>query len=308
MELHDDDKPVGRVLSRREVLGLLGGAGAAMLVGTGFTQFGLNKFALTPTPSPSSTPLPACVVRPELTEGPYFVDEMLNRSDIRSDPTTGDVKDGALLNLMFRVSDVSTGTCVPLEGAQVDVWHCDADGVYSDVTDGGFNTVGQQFLRGYQVTDKDGVAQFITIYPGWYSGRAVHIHFKIRTDPASDSGYEFTSQFFFDDELSDEVQSKAPYVKGEHNVRNEDDSIFQQSDGLMTLEVTETDDGYSAVFDIALDLSDEAVGASDSAGGGGGQGGGPGGNGGGPGGAPPSGTRPAGGPGGRPTATPTPGA
>src|SRR5258706_14002626 len=137
MELHDDDKPIGRVLSRREILKLLGGSGAALVVGTGFTRLNLGQLAGTATPEATAeaTALPACVVRPALTEGPYFVDEMLNRSDIRIEPSDGSIKEGVLLNLIFNVSDVSANACAPIKNAQVDVWHCDAQGVYSDVSD-----------------------------------------------------------------------------------------------------------------------------------------------------------------------------
>jgi protocatechuate 3,4-dioxygenase beta subunit len=263
MELHDDDKPIGRVLSRREVLALLGGAGAVLVVGTGFKTLGLDQLRATATPSATATAtsIPSCVVRPALTDGPYFVDQMLNRSDIRIEPSDGSVKEGAQLRLVFRVSNVSANTCSRIEGAQVDVWHCDALGVYSDVDDPGFDTSGQTWLRGYQVTDEFGVAEFLTIYPGWYSGRTVHIHFKIRTDPESDTGYEFTSQLFFDEAMSDIVHAQEPYAeKGYRNTLNSDDGIFQGSEGLLTLEVVEEEDGYVAIFDIGLDLSDESSG------------------------------------------------
>jgi len=268
-EEHDDDKPIGRVLSRREVLAWLGGAGAAMVVGTGFTKITLSQVMGTATPVATETTVPACVVRPELTEGPYFVDDQLNRSDIRIDPSDESVKEGVLLNLVFRVFDVNTSKCTPIEGAQVDVWHCDALGVYSGVSDPSFDTSGQKWLRGYQLTDEDGVARFITIYPGWYSGRTVHIHFKIRTDPEAEQGYEFTSQLFFDEEVSDLVHAQEPYAsKGYRNTLNSDDNIFQGSDGLLTLELVENEDeeqgGYTATFDIALDTTDTAQGASDS--------------------------------------------
>jgi protocatechuate 3,4-dioxygenase beta subunit len=279
MDLHDDDKPVGRVLSRREVLALLGGGSAALLIGGSLTRLTL---AQTATPTPAATEIPSCIVRPELTEGPYFVDGMLNRSDIRIDPTDDSVKEGLLLKLEYRVSDVTGGTCTLLENAQVDVWHCDADGVYSGVQDSGFDTSDQVWLRGYQLTDADGIATFITIVPGWYSGRAVHIHFKIRTE----AGYEFTSQFFFDPELIETIYEEEPYAaKGSPDTPNDTDNIYQGSDGLMVLDLVplteeeleelEVEAGYSAVFSIGLDLSDEEVGASDSAGGGGGPGGRP---------------------------------
>jgi protocatechuate 3,4-dioxygenase beta subunit len=100
-----------------------------------------------------------------VTEGPYYVDEDLNRGDIRSDPATGVVKEGALLELTFNVSQISEAGCTPLEGAKVEVWHCDAAGIYSDVSDPGFDTQGQKFLRGYQVTDATGQATLLTIYP-----------------------------------------------------------------------------------------------------------------------------------------------
>jgi protocatechuate 3,4-dioxygenase beta subunit len=262
-ELHDDDKPVGRVLSRREMLMLLGGAGAAVFAGAGFTNAGMKLLAATPSPTAAAagTAVPSCVVKPALTEGPYFVEEMLNRSDIRIEPSDNSIVEGKLLHLIFNVSDVSTNTCMPLVGAQVDVWHCDAEGHYSDVSDPGFDTAGEKWLRGYQVTDTIGKAEFVTIYPGWYSGRTVHIHFKIRTDPASNTGYEFTSQLFFDETITAKVYSEAPYaVKGTQDTLNVSDNIFQASEGQLTLTPTLGEDGsYTAVFGIGLDLTQPSV-------------------------------------------------
>ena len=111
----------------------------------------------------------SCVLTPAKTEGPYFVDERLNRSDIRVDPVDGSVQDGVKLTLRFAVVR-SDGDCAPVSGAQVDVWHANAGGLYSDVSANG--TVGHKYLRGYQVTDVDGAAEFVTIFPGWYRGRA----------------------------------------------------------------------------------------------------------------------------------------
>src|SRR5439155_13157143 len=100
-----------------------------------------------------------CVARPQHTEGPLYVDEALERSDIRSDPANGAVSAGAPLRLAFAVSLLSSRGCAPLPGAKVDVWQCDADGRYSDVRDFAGSTVGQRFLRGHQPTDAAGIAQ-----------------------------------------------------------------------------------------------------------------------------------------------------
>ena len=255
--LDNDDAQVGRILSRREVLALLGGSSAALLAAcapgaltsaspTAATQQTSAATTTAAAASSAATVLPSCIVRPALTEGPYFVDEKLDRSDIRSDPGTGTVRPGALLTLNFLVSRVSGSACTALSGAVVDVWHCDALGVYSDVD----NARGQKFLRGYQMTDASGRAKFTTVYPGWYQGRAVHIHFKIR--PTSSS--EFTSQLFFDDALSTQVFAQTPYSqKGTQGItRNASDGIFQQSGGKLTLNVTKSGDTYAATFDIGL--------------------------------------------------------
>jgi protocatechuate 3,4-dioxygenase beta subunit len=289
--MDNDDRQIGRVLSRREVLALLGTAGATLLVGCGPIQSGqsgstaattapataaaaataipatagLNAEAATavaiggnPTAgaaesravatsaATNAATVPACVVRPEVTEGPYYVDEQLVRSDIRSDPGTGSVRAGTPLVLTFNVSKVSNANCTALEGATVDIWHCDADGQYSDVSDRGFDTKGQKWLRGSQATDASGKASFTTIYPGWYAGRAVHIHYKVHPDTSK----VFTSQLFFDDALSEQVFAQAPYAgKGKPDTLNSTDSIYQD---VMLLTVNKTDQGYAATFDIGV--------------------------------------------------------
>jgi len=137
--------PIASTFKRREVLGFIGGIGVSL---AGCSR-GLSK------PTSTSQKLaanPTCVVKPQQTEGPYFVEERLNRSDIRSDPADGSVQLGVPLQVLFRVSQVGDRSCTPLIGAIVDVWHCNALGVYSDVSDPNFNTVGKKFLRGYQVT------------------------------------------------------------------------------------------------------------------------------------------------------------
>ncbi|MGQ0667257.1 MAG: intradiol ring-cleavage dioxygenase [Nitrospiraceae bacterium] len=195
------------------------------------------------------------MVRPEQTEGPYFVDERLHRSDIRSDPTDGRAKAGTPLALTLQVSRLGTETCQPLPEAQVDIWHCDALGAYSDVRDPGFNTIGRKFLRGYQITDARGEVQFLTIYPGWYPGRTVHLHFKIRTAPGARRSFEFTSQLYFSDELTDLVHAAPPYTeKGPRTARNRHDGIFWRGGNQLMLAPLATTDGYAATFALALQL------------------------------------------------------
>ena len=242
-----DDIPIGRVLSRREALAFLGATGALLFLGCSESSA---------TSSDTGDTSSSCVVRPELTEGPYYVDEELLRSDIRSDPSDGTIRPGALLALTFNVSRAASNACSPLAGAIVDLWHCDALGVYSDVLDPSFNTSGKKFLRGYQVTGSDGVARFTTIYPGWYQGRAVHIHFKIRSAASAASAYEFTSQLFFDDLLTDQVHATEPYAsKGQRTLRNSGDGIYTSGGSQLVLDVTGTADGYAATFNIALDTA-----------------------------------------------------
>jgi len=243
-DLHTLPPPFPHRLSRRDALALLGKSAACLVAAS-----------VWPGRAWANNSHPTCVVRPTQTEGPYFVDERLNRSDIRTDPTDGTVKPGTPLALTVAVSRISGGACRPLEGAQVDIWHCDAMGLYSDVEDRRFNTIGRKFLRGYQTSDARGEATFQTIVPGWYEGRTVHIHVKVRTDPRSRRGYEFTSQMYFDDAFTDRAHTVAPYAsKGLRTARNQDDRIFRQGGDRLLLDPVQTADGYAATFAVGLQL------------------------------------------------------
>jgi protocatechuate 3,4-dioxygenase beta subunit len=266
-DLDDDDRLIGRILSRREVLALFGAGGAAAFLAactpggtatsaapasTATTASSATATAsASPTTEAVASALPACVVAPELTEGPYYLDVDLERSDIRSNTSDGSVVEGATLTLEWLVSQADGTACIPMADVVVDVWHCDALGEYSGVSGDSGN-----FLRGFQRTDSDGRATFTTIYPGWYRGRAVHIHFKIRTDPDASAGFEFTSQLFFDDELSKQVYATGVYAqKGAQDMLNASDGIYNQSGGATLLSVTQSGDGYVATFPIAVQLS-----------------------------------------------------
>ena len=242
--MDSDDRPVGRILSRREVLALLGATGLAACAPSAVVSSTASPAATANAPAAggSTTALPSCIVRPALTEGPYFVDEKLNRSDIRESKT------GTPLALTFNVSKIAGSACSALAGAQVDIWHCDAAGVYSDATDPSFNTKGQRFLRGYQLTDASGIAHFQTIYPGWYQGRAVHIHFKIRVGSS-----DFTSQLFFEDALNAQVFATLPYSqKGGAFLKNAQDGIYTGGGDKLLLKPIASLGGYAATFDIGL--------------------------------------------------------
>jgi protocatechuate 3,4-dioxygenase beta subunit len=142
-------------LTRRQLVGAgagLAGAGIALGIGNG----------------PARALAASCgTLTPVKTIGPYFVEEGLNRSDITTDPGTGAVVAGIPLVLDLTLIDDDNG-CVPLAGAQVDIWHASPGGLYSDEASEG--TSGKKYLRGYQVSDAQGNVTFKTVYPGWYSG------------------------------------------------------------------------------------------------------------------------------------------
>jgi protocatechuate 3,4-dioxygenase beta subunit len=231
---------------RRKVIAALGAAGASALTA-----------GLLPARAASRTSSLACTARPSQIEGPYFVDEKLNRSDIRSDPRTRTVSEGVPLYLKFVVSRTEGSGCLPLAGAHVDVWQCDAEGLYSDTDDYQEDTRGFKFLRGYQITDRNGAASFTTIFPGWYPGRTVHVHFKIRVGPHGKGagGKEFTSQIYFDDALTDAIHAQLPYSKhGQRKVRNNRDLVSLIGRSKLILPLHEHRKGYAGTFDVSLEM------------------------------------------------------
>jgi protocatechuate 3,4-dioxygenase beta subunit len=209
----------------------------------------------------------ACVLDPTVTEGPYWIDERLNRSDIRSDSTglaSPNPRLGLPLILRFTVLAYDGGSCSPLSGAQVDIWHCDGSGLYSGVsTIGGTSTSGQNFLRGYQVTGADGQVTFTTIYPGWYSGRAVHIHVKVRIfDSSSNTTTEATTQVFFDDSTTDAVYSaSAPYdARGARDTRNSADNIYNGHSELLLSLAGSASSGYTGTISLGIQIGTVSAG------------------------------------------------
>ena len=211
-------------LSRRDSLLRLGGllAGAATA--------GAWKVADSASAGPAGVASGAvsCVLAPEQTEGPYFLDDQRVRRDI----TEG--RPGVPLTLRLAVVDAST--CRPLRGAAVDVWHCDAAGVYSGVQ----GNAGS-FLRGIQRTDAKGVALFRTIYPGWYPGRTVHVHVKVSLG----GNVVHTGQLYFSDAVTDAVYRRKPYSRRQNrDPRNAGDPIYRNGGRRSTLKLRRSGSAY----------------------------------------------------------------
>ena len=239
-------------IDRRELLRLLGAGGVALVAGAETGAWSrIATFAAPEDAAAATGTAMACVLTPAKTEGPYFVDEKLNRSDIRVDPSDGSVQPGVPLQLTIRTFD-SERRCVPVQGATVDVWHCNAQGLYSD--EGQNGTSGRKFLRGFQKTDSTGAARFTTVYPGWYQGRTIHIHFKVRLFGGSGTTYEFTSQIFFDESLNNTVMALPAYNRGRtRDTLNANDGVYGSDGGQLLASATGgTSAGYSAVFDVGL--------------------------------------------------------
>ena len=192
------------LLTRRNTLLRLAG-----LVGAG-----LGIEAMKPGDGPAGVASGAvrCVLTPEQTEGPFYIENEKVRRNIT------DGRRGTPLTLRATVVDAST--CKPIKGAAVDIWHCDAGGVYSGFGQGASS---RTFLRGMQRTNASGLAVLKTIYPGWYQGRTVHIHVKVHVG----GNVVHTGQLYFPDSLTDKVFRKAPYKsRPGRTTRNSNDFVF----------------------------------------------------------------------------------
>ncbi|WP_375691919.1 intradiol ring-cleavage dioxygenase [Pseudooceanicola sp. LIPI14-2-Ac024] len=177
-----------------------------------------------------------CILSPETTEGPYYLDRGLVRQDIRED------RDGAAMTLALQVVRPD---CTPVEGARVDLWHCDAAGDYSGVS-GDDGT----FLRGIQHTDDTGVARFQTIYPGWYPGRATHAHYMVHLGDTR----VLTSQVFFPQALSAYLyRSVTPYdERPRPDTTNGADRIARRAGDGAFAAVREMPEGYHAALVVGV--------------------------------------------------------
>ncbi len=212
-----------------------------------------------------------CRVTPEEMEGPYWFDVDSVRRDIRED------REGTPLRLGLRVQDAA---CAPISDAVVEIWHCDALGSYSGFesasasanapqnlrgaagagtqagpggTGGGgaggggaARTDDETYLRGAQVTDANGVVEFLTVYPGWYTGRAVHVHLKVHLGGTT----ALTSQLYFPDDVNDRAHAMAPYAAHTRSRTTNDVDLIFHADNLSA--VAETTEGWAAALTIGL--------------------------------------------------------
>jgi len=252
-------------LTRRTALGAFGAVSlGALLAACGGSDDPVTSTDVTTsdgataTVAPQSGSAPAlddlfdnaasCTLTPEETEGPYYFDVDAIRSDIRED------RAGTDLRVAVRVQDAVA--CAPIANAVVDIWHCDAGGIYSgfeSASTGGAGGSGptddDTFLRGVQVTDTRGIVEFLTIYPGWYRGRTVHIHAKVHVDSAT----ALTTQMYFDEAVTDAVYANDPYA--EHTGRdtfNDSDGIF---DAGLVMTLAEDRGGYLGVMTFGVDAA-----------------------------------------------------
>lgn len=216
-------------LTRRGALGVLSSPGVAAVAAacrSSTTAPSSGSGSTTSTTSGGTTNGSACVVSPEETIGPYPDNTgMLNNPAFyRKDVTEG--RPGTALALNLTVVNVKSG-CSPVADAAVEIWQCDASGNYSEYAQPGFNGTGQTFLRGLQTTNASGTASFSTIYPGWYNGRATHIHVNVYVNKQRVK----VTQIAFPESVSTQVYGQGVYAsKGQNTTSNARDNVF--SDGV----------------------------------------------------------------------------
>ena len=251
-------------LGRRQIL--LNTAGVFSLFGLGGA---LQKSAV------AASSATTVLLTPQEEQGPFFVDGQLERKDVLYDTSTGTVQSGLHLFLKITINQVASGASTPLSGVRVDIWEANADGLYSD--EASQDTSSENYLRGYQISDSNGVVEFLTIYPGWYSGRTPHIHALLRLYSGTTLTYKFETQFFFPDSLTAEVYKLEPYAAraSGQNTFNTNDRVFNYTDCTtgatsgdeMFLTIVRANSSYMiAEYTMELDLTAPAptcIGVSD---------------------------------------------
>ncbi|MEA2154648.1 MAG: hypothetical protein QOE11_788 [Solirubrobacteraceae bacterium] len=217
-------------LTRRQTIGAIGAVGAGAVLAGGLRLGG-------PGDSVSvAEAASACALTAEQEEGPFYVDlERIRRSIVEN--RTG-------VALLLRIKVVDAKTCKVVKGAAVDIWHADATGRYSDESSN--RTSGQTWLRGVQLTDAHGAAEFKTVYPGFYQGRTPHIHAKVHIGgSAHGSKYSggrvsHNGQLFFPESISAQVYRLSPYTKDPNSLthHNADSIYLRQGGSKSTLKIS----------------------------------------------------------------------
>ncbi len=235
-------------------------AGPMLLDACGKSASTSTSSTTTTTGSSSTTTSESgsCTVTPTETEGPYpypsgEINDPLNRTDITGGQT------GIPISYTFLVVNTNN-SCAVVSGARVDIWHCNKDGYYSGYSNqagilGTESYVGETWLRGYEVTNSYGIVTFSSIYPGWYSPRATHVHLEIYID----SVLKKTTQLAFPESISNVVQVSTLYAAhGTNPTTNSTDSVFGDSatdlaNEMLSLTGSLTA-GYAGTYTIGLAL------------------------------------------------------
>jgi len=227
-----------REIGRREAICALGAAGAALALGCGGNS-PTSPSTITATTTGTGTTSAACAVTPSETVGPYPSLAELVRSDIREG------RSGTTLTLIIAVVD-SSNNCNPVANANVKIWQCDAAGNYSQY---GTQTA-QTYLRGIQTTNANGEVTFTTIYPGWYQGRATHVHAEVVRNGSSVK----VTQIAFPEDVTAAVYATGVYAsRGSNPTSNTRDNVFSDSVASELATVSgDPSSGYRAIFRIAI--------------------------------------------------------
>lgn len=243
---------MGQLMDRRAFLAAA--AAAAVTVATGCDSGGSDVAEATSSASAATTAAttttasPSCVLTPELTDGPYYLDVDQIRRDITEDRLG--------VQTTVAVTLVRMPGCTPLADVPIDLWHADAEGHYSGVAgqpgDDGDAAAAATFLRGTQVTDRAGLAEFVTIFPGWYPGRVTHMHLKAHLDGER----EVATQLFFPAEITSDVYASGLYAdRGEADTSLAEDMVIGGDAAdltALTLRVTRAGDGLTGTIVLGV--------------------------------------------------------
>jgi protocatechuate 3,4-dioxygenase beta subunit len=238
-------KENGNRIDRRSLLAALTASFGGALAACSSSASAVPNAPSTATGSANSS---GCVIAAEETAGPYpdLSGMVSNQAFFRRDVTEG--RSGTPLTLTLTIVNVSVG-CAALANANVEIWQCDASGNYSEYSQPGYNGVGQTFLRGLQVTDANGQVTFSTIYPGWYAGRATHIHVQV----FHGASVIKTTQIAFPEGITATIYAGGVYAaKGPNPTSNSSDMVFADGTSTEMATVSGGAGSYTATLTIGV--------------------------------------------------------